>query len=221
MIAPRRAIDWDAVRQRLAAADDGLQRSIRADGESLNALYRKRAERLARRRSHDSAPDGCESALVFGCGGRQAAIELSRIRRVARMPLCTPMPGGRPELCGIINDEGALRRVWDIGRLLNPGAVVVDDNSKAPAGYLLALQAAALRFHVRVESVERIERIDVNEAPPRQVAHGAGATVDQQLGNIRSDGLILVDTTAVALRLGLMQQGALAPAWTANQGSCQ
>lgn len=222
MNAPRRAIDWNSVKRRLAAIDDRLARTW-GDAEELAAIYCKRAERLARRRSGTSTSGGGESALIFGYGGQFAVIKLSQLRGVARMPFCTPMPGSQPELCGIINHGGALRRVWDLARLLNSGSVGQDSLREASAGYLLTLVAGEQPYHVRVDSVERIVQIDQDAAAPRSdpIANDVGATVDVQLGDVLPDGLILVDASAVALRLRFIQQGASAPALTDHQGSCQ
>jgi len=112
-------IDWEAVHTRLEESQRALDRVLNTDADNLAAIYRERAARLAGRRAQAAAPATTLRILVFTLGPERYALEFADLVELLPFGNCTPVPGGAPQLLGVINFHGEIRSVVDLGRLLD------------------------------------------------------------------------------------------------------
>ncbi len=123
---------------------------------------------------YDCGPDTeTPKSLVFRAGGRVYTCAVAQVREVAPLPPVTRLPGGPPEVIGLINLRGAIITVLDAGILLHrrpiqrPGAMllVVD---LGPRGVGLAVECVTDVRIVRTE--EEYLTLDVRDAVARLIS---------------------------------------------------
>src|SRR5690606_11758396 len=136
--------------------------------EQLQAVYRRRAIRLAERQRRAVSGSPQIAILVFLLGEERYGLELSGVVQVFPALACTPVPGGPLPLLGISNFHGEVRSVIDFRRLVHLAANEVDSpdtrsGSNHASGYLLLLRSANGEFALRVEQVESIHHLDVSD----------------------------------------------------------
>lgn len=174
----RPGIDWAAVRQRLEASESALDAALTVSPERLETVYRERAAALAGRRVR-TAPVG-RRVLVVEIGAERYGLDFADLAGVLPFDACTPVPGGPPELLGVMNVGGEIRSILDLGRLLGRPA-----GPERP-GYVLLVRAAAQSAALAVDRLDTV----------RLVAPGETVTPDE-----RSDGRYVTGLTADAVRL--------------------
>jgi purine-binding chemotaxis protein CheW len=186
---PRAGIDWDGVRRRLRASQRALERALSPDAERAAAVYRQRAAELAGRRAR-AAEAGLLRVLTFSLGGERYALPLADLGGILRLAGCTPVPGGPPELLGVVNVRGTIRSLVDLGRLLGlPG------REAAGGGYVLLLRRGGREVALRVDQVDRIGALPAGEpAAPPQAEGGPAAGL---VRGLTPDRLALLDAAAV------------------------
>lgn len=94
------------------------------EGE-LEALLRRRAERLSRPRA-EPGPSRAGEALTFLLGGETYGIALPDLSGAMPLAGLAPVPGWPPELLGVVNRRGTLTPVLDARRLLGLGRAAGD-----------------------------------------------------------------------------------------------
>jgi purine-binding chemotaxis protein CheW len=187
MTGHREGIDWDDVRRRLAESERALERALDGDPVRLDAAYRRRAERLAARRT-EAAPAAEESVpvLAFGIGAERYGLPLRDLEAVLPFANCTPVPGGVAELLGVTNVRGAVRSVLDLRRLLG-----LPEGPAGGAGYILLVRHGDQVVGLRVDSLEKAVR----------VATGSLVAAAEPLGRyvkgLTPDRVIVLDAGAV------------------------
>ena len=162
---PRR-IDWDGLRTRLAAAaaaDHAL------GPERLEAIYRERADALARPRVEARRTDGLR-VLEVEAGGERFGLDVRTVAEVRPLDGVTPVPGGPPELLGVVNVRGDLRSVTDLGRLL--GLAGSD-----AAGFVVLIRGAEAA--VRVDRVEAVRTVELAADAKPESPFVRGVTADR------------------------------------------
>jgi purine-binding chemotaxis protein CheW len=121
--------------------------------DRMEAAYRARAARLAR--PPEAARDVEEiPILIFHLGERRYGLELSRLVEVIPHPRCTPVPGGPPQLAGVIQIRGEIRPVWELSRLLN----LPDAPAEEPYSVLL-LRNGPRHAGLRVNQVREVRLV--------------------------------------------------------------
>jgi purine-binding chemotaxis protein CheW len=185
----RAGINWAEVRRRLDESGRALERALTPEPERLAAIYRQRAEQLARRRDAADSPAGSFAVLVFALRNEVYALPLADLAGLFPLRAATPVPGGPPELVGIVNVRGALRSVVDLGRLLGLPA------ETAGTGYVLLVHRTRREIALRVDQVERLAFVSPVEltAPPAKEAPAATGLVR----GLTPDRLRLLDTEAL------------------------
>ncbi len=139
MKGDRRRIDWAEVRERLERSRAALEESLSVSPERLEAVYRERAAALAARQTRAAGPTGVR-VLVFALGAERYALNFGDVTEVLPFAALTPVPGGPPELLGVMNVRGDIRSVVDLGRLLT-----TPERTDAAAGYVLLLRRTAAK----------------------------------------------------------------------------
>lgn len=178
-------IRWDEVHRRLEKSEDSLGEALSASPERVKAVFRRRALHLARQDADgtgSSAP--AIPAMVCRAGGERYAIALDQLAEVVPFRGCTPVPGARPELLGVIGLRGEIRPVIDLARILS-------GISSSDSGVVLILRS---RIGLKVEHVEDLRQIQIDSVQPDQ----AGAEAQERyLRRVGSGTLALLDAEAM------------------------
>jgi purine-binding chemotaxis protein CheW len=148
---PGPKIDWKGVRARLEANRVAMERALEPGPERVAAVYQQRAARLAQPPEAMRDVSEHRPVLLFLVAGIRYGIELSDIAEVIPQPHCSPVPGGPPQLAGVIQVRGEIRPVWALSRLLELPEPDPNDMS-----YVLLLRSRTREFGVRAGAVEGI-----------------------------------------------------------------
>lgn len=146
-----RKIDWAEVRARVEACEDDLAKALHPDPNGLLAIFEERARHLAERRSDRPQVDDQLRLLEFRVGQSRYAFELRCVVAVGFLTRYVPIPGGPPELAGIINDRGAVCSVTDLGRMLG----IASDSAQA-GRYFVHVRASDLSIRFKVGELEQV-----------------------------------------------------------------
>ena len=146
--------DWTEIKTRLQQGQ--LAQRLGADRQQVEAIFRQRAERLAKPRVLPGAASRGLSVLTFYLGQECYAIELVELAEVIPFAGCAPLPGASPELMGVVNLRGELRPVVDLERLLG-----LPRGAAQGAGQVLFLRP--LGTGLRVDRVDQVRAIAPEE----------------------------------------------------------
>ncbi len=158
MSAPGGRIDWEEVRRRLQHSQLALEKALEPTADDLAAVYRERAAHLAERQTAASDTSAALRLLVVGLGEERYALEFADVTELLPFVNVTPVPGGPPELLGVLNVHGGVRSILDLGRLLE-----LPDRGGVSGGYILLVSKDERRAALRVDGVENIRRLRVDE----------------------------------------------------------
>jgi purine-binding chemotaxis protein CheW len=185
-------IDWAAVRQRMAAAEALIGRSLEPDPARIAELLRQRAARLAERRTSAAAAPTVR-VLSFWLGEELCALEITAVAEVLPYQRCTPVPGQAAELLGVVNLRGRIRPVLDLA------AFTGAKGAGASGGYILFLRTDSGELGARVDRVDAVRNIRLDELT--DAGRGSGQLASRFAKGITGDSLILLDTEAVQATL--------------------
>lgn len=121
---------------------------------TIENVFSKRAEMLAKRRIVPDTEREAVPMLFFRVGSLRCALPLEEIIEVLPFTACTPVPEAPPELMGAINVRGSIQAVLDLAVLLDQ---TID---KSTPGYLLLLKKSSA---LRADSVEEVRRIALED----------------------------------------------------------
>src|SRR3954471_7430010 len=110
-------IDWEAVRRRVRASQEALERALEALPERIEEVYRERAAALAGRGRQDDSSSAVLRILAFTVGPERYGLELGDVVELLPFARWTPVPGGPPQLLGVMNVHGEILAIVDLGRL--------------------------------------------------------------------------------------------------------
>lgn len=183
---PGQAVDWTAVRERLARAQAATASALELSPERARAVMDERARLLARAQAVGPAPAEVLETLTFALGHERYALESKHVREVVRLVDFTPVPGAPEFLLGVMNLRGEILAIADLRKffgvpkqgLTDLARVVVLGADRAELG-VLADEAHELRVLSVAELLE----------PPGSVA-GIGR---EYLLGVTKDALIVLD----------------------------
>ncbi len=192
----RGTIDWEQARKRLRVSESGLEQSLVASPQRVEAAYRLRAARLANEKAspkrkrgeseHKPVSSGLP-VLVFWLAQERYAIELKELAEVIPFAGCTPVPGAPAQFLGVINLRGELRAVLDLGRLLAPA-----EPGNSDSGCVLVLRSVSHGIGLKVERIG-----ELREIRPEELTLPARGNY---LQGITSETLMLLDIEAVVAK---------------------
>ena len=185
-------IDWDAVKLRMAEAEALIGRSLEPDPVRIAELLHQRAVRLAERRRQGAAAPA-ERVLGFWLGDEHCGLEITTVAEIQPYQRCTPIPGQAAELLGVVNLRGRIRPVLDLG------SMVGSKGTTAEGGYVLFLRTGSGEIGARVDRVEAVRSIRLDELT--DVSRGSGQLASRFAKGITRDSLILLDAEAVTAAL--------------------
>jgi chemotaxis signal transduction protein len=186
----RQSINWQEVKQRLHESQQALEKAMQVHPERLQEEYRRRAEELAQRGRQGSDSARGLRVLVFWLGNERLAFVFSDVAELLPFSLCTPVPGGPPQLLGVTNIHGEIRSVVDLGRLLE-----LPEGDSSTSGYVLLLRQQGRLAALRVDRLDNIQSLAPGElAVP---AEGEAGALFRFLRGWTPDRLRVLNTQAV------------------------
>ena len=155
----RTRIDWDLVRSRLQSSEQALEEAMTESPARIDAAYRLRAARLAKRRVEQAPHAATLTVLVFRLGLDRYAIEIKEVAEALRLERCAPVPGSLPLFAGVINLRGELRAVVDLARLLALPGGADPGNKGDDSGFVLLLRRHGQEIGLKVDRIEDLREI--------------------------------------------------------------
>ncbi len=181
-------IDFAAARRGLERSRRQLRRSLEPDAKAVDAAYRRRAERLARRVDDGDRVPALE-VLVVRLGPERCGLPLARLAEVMAVRAVTPVPGAPPEVAGVVNLRGDIRPVLDIA-----GAFGGAGGAGAEAG-IVFLRRNGGEVGLRVDAVETVAAVGTNDLAP--IDEGETALPLRFARGLTADGLVVLDVDAI------------------------
>ena len=183
----RKAIDWDAVRRRLARAQAA---GARLTPEQARALLDERARTLARRPEEASAAARTLEVVIFEIAGECYALETAHARAVVRLEDLTPLPGAPDFLAGVMNLRGQILPVFDLCQVFGTPRA-----RPAEPSWVVVLGAERAEFGALAETVHEVAslpegRVRAPEVPPAGIGHDC-------LRGVTPEGMIVLDGAAL------------------------
>jgi purine-binding chemotaxis protein CheW len=171
----RKGIAWESLRLRLERSRAALEKASAPETEKVQAVYRQRARRLARRLEGGSGQAEDLSILVFEMGKDRYGIELSQLAEVIPHPLLAPVPGAPAQLAGVLQVRGQVRPVWELCRLLGLPDLEAGDSES-----VLLLRKGSREVGLRVGLLEGMRTLRPEERgrPPVASPHVRWITSD-------------------------------------------
>jgi purine-binding chemotaxis protein CheW len=187
----RPRIDWNEVKGRLAASQAALVReSLRVDSARLEQVYAERAAQLANYSTASASVTDAWPALMFTLGTERLCLELGALSEVLPYARCSPLPGARPELLGVINVRGRICSVLDLARILGQA-----EHGDRASAYIILARHRGIEIGLRVDDVDRIAA--VTSAELDELAGDLAALNTRYIRGCAADRVAVLDLEAV------------------------
>lgn len=182
-------IDWAAVRERMARANEALTTSLSVPSARAKALLDERARILARR-AHEASPAEVLQVLTFALGRERYAIETRFVREVTRLSDFTVVPSTPTFVVGIIGFRGEVLAIIDLRTFFGVDKVGLSDLSRV---VVVGLEHAELGVLAdAVVGLEQIPLASISDAPE------SVAGIDREhVRGVTRDALIILDGSAL------------------------
>jgi purine-binding chemotaxis protein CheW len=185
----RRAVDWEAVRARLA--------SIGSHGEagevsSARATLERRARELARPLGSSNGEERLE-VVTFSLAGETYAVESHAVVAVFKLTDMAPLPGAQAPVRGLASWRGQLLTIVDLREALGLEPASLND-----LAHVVVVGGRAAAFGVLVDAVHDVRTLPAAAARPP----AAGTSKRLLWRGVTADALVVLDTAAL-LNLGV------------------
>lgn len=181
-----REIDWNQLRERLAAAQPSSQHGDQLAPEQEERLLHERARLLAQ--VPEQPPDASEilEVIVFTMAGEDFALETRFVREVTKPGRITPLPGAPQFLVGVTNLRGQVTAVVDLRVLFDIGG-----SDKRQAAQVLVLGTDRTEFAITLDRIDQVTNLRIDEVlPPPGSLPGASR---KYLRGVTSKPLMILD----------------------------
>jgi purine-binding chemotaxis protein CheW len=113
-----RGIDWEAIHNRLAAAEAVVSGELVHGPEEIRRILSVRARAAAR---PSAAPDDAErlEILAFSLAGETYGVETRHVREVCQLQDLTAMPCTPPFIAGVMNLRGRIIAISDLRKFFD------------------------------------------------------------------------------------------------------
>jgi purine-binding chemotaxis protein CheW len=184
------AIDWQAVRDRLARAFVGTNEALEPSPERAREILEERARQLARPLVAPNRSDVAIRVLAFALGAENYAIEARYVQEVLPLTTCTSLPGAPDFVLGVANRRGAILAVYDLRRLFGLPAAGIADRS-----HVIVCDSSGAALGLLADRV-----LEVKELPPEELRPEPIFADERQRGTVRGlarDAMIILDGAAL------------------------
>jgi purine-binding chemotaxis protein CheW len=182
---PRRAVDWDEIRRRLARTGELLERSGAGDPGERRRILRERARALA-------APPGTEESgprletVEFLLAGERYAVEMRFLREVAFLRDFTPLPCTPPSVLGVLHLRGQVVSVVDLRAYFEHPPEGISDLNR-----ILVLSSQHVELGILADAIAGVRTLPTAALQPPPATF-TGPRRDYLLG-IGPDGTAVLD----------------------------
>jgi purine-binding chemotaxis protein CheW len=157
--------DWQAIRDRLASADDALAGGWRMSDEARARTLEARRQQLARRPEQPRVQERPLELATFSWAAARYGIEARFVREFTRLEAWTRFPGGPPFLAGVTHLRGDILPLVTLSALL--GRADPGTREGGRRALILGLEAPEIGLLVdREDVVLRVDAADLRR-PPR------------------------------------------------------
>ena len=182
----RQPIDWQRLKQRLAATEKALARGSEPRDADGRAVLRTRAQALASRPSAAAhARDGVEW-VEFELAQRRFAVEAAFVREVQPLKELTGVPCTPPFVSGMINAHGRILAVIDLKKFFELSHSGLSDLNK-----VIILQQGDAEFGVLADRIVGTNRMSLAGLQPASSSHGGRRT--HCLRGVTPQQVVLID----------------------------
>ncbi len=146
--APHTAVDWDAIKQRLAVTAEALKNEFVPSPEKRKEILRSRAQALAAEAPAATVAGAEIEILEFVLAQEHYAVETCWVREVYPLKELTPLPCAPAFVLGIANVRGRIMSVIDIKKFFDLPEKGLTDLNK-----VIILQDGAMEFGVLADQI--------------------------------------------------------------------
>lgn len=187
---PDQAVDWGAVKSRLARAAEALVDSEQRSTEQARWILETRAQRLAQ--LPDRTPDASEilELLKFQRGDDAFAIETRYVHEVLCPGEITVVPGVASFLVGVTNLRGEVLAVMDLGVFYRPPTQPGQEHHR-----VIVLGSERPEFGIVADLVDEVVTRpieDILPVPPSVPAEGI-----RYLTGVMADAMLVMDGASI------------------------
>lgn len=194
----RSTIDWDALRKRMALAQDELERSFAPSQEQESALLKTRAVALAR-----AAPRELEGEFIdvveFTMAHERYGVDTKYVREVCRLTQFTSVPCTPAFVLGIVSIRGQVLSLLDLKKFFG-----LPDKGLADLNRIIVLHSGDIEFGILADALPGVRRIPIVELQS-DFATLTGLR-KEYLKGVASDGAIVLDALAILSDPGIIVQ---------------
>jgi purine-binding chemotaxis protein CheW len=183
------AIDWEALRRRLAAARMALGREMTPAEQQT--ILKSRALTLAREPVAEKTGAEQREVLEFRLADETYGIETSFVRETLPLKELTPLPGTPPFVLGLINIRGRILSVLDLKQFF-----ALPDKGLTDLNKVILLHDGEMEFGILADAIIGVRSIPLAEIqPPLATLTGVRAEYLQGISRKRTvilDGATLL-----------------------------
>ncbi len=192
----RKQFDWDAIRQSLAASQLNTANDLATRSAAQEAVFHRRAIRLAAREKLTKRAAAMQ-ALIVAVGQERYGIDVAKLSEIVPLANWTKVPGGPPELLGVMNLHGDLHSLIDLSQVLN-GSV----RSDPPAGYGVFVRNGSDLVGLLVDQIDRVASIELTAIAA--IGDLESAAADMVCG-VSPGNILLLDVDKLLARAGCVR----------------
>jgi purine-binding chemotaxis protein CheW len=169
-----RDLDWEQIRQRIAAALAAVGRAGEISSKEVERIWAERAAQLARPLVEEDERERTDLVLVQ-LGKELYGLEARCVTEIRPAQQVVSVPRVPDWTAGVVNQRGRILSVIDLARFLG---LVREDRRAAHAemspanGYLVAVEASEFEVALLVDEVAGVATLEVDE--PHGGADAAG-----------------------------------------------
>ncbi len=164
--------------------------------ERMEAVWRERASRLARRPTTGLAAQDASPVIVLGIGEERYGIDVAEVAEILPPVRATPVPGAAAVLAGVINVHGEIRPVIDLRRWL--GIAPVEAAAGGELARVVLLRREGREIGLQIDSVEPIRWIGAGD---RHSGGNGERGLSAHIKGSTKDLLMLLSTEALFAQL--------------------
>jgi purine-binding chemotaxis protein CheW len=157
---PATRIDWAAARRRMAQVDQALAGVNEIDAMTLQRVWQRRAEQLAR--SPETEDDGESIELVLvRVGGERYGLPVHYVIDIQALERITHVPHAPCWVAGVTHWRGRILTVVDVRQYF--GLPEHAASTTLDYAYRVVVQSPSMQIGLRVDDVLSISRLRVSE----------------------------------------------------------
>lgn len=187
---PAGGIDWEKIRQRVAAATAALENAVQPDAASKAGILKARAQVLALEPPRERVAGHDIEVIEFVLAYENYALDSLFVREVHPLKDITVLPGTPVFVAGIVNVRGRIVSVIDLKHLFDLPPKGLTDQNK-----VVILNDGKMEFGLLVDAVVAVYRLARDAIQPAMPTL-TGVRADYMQG-VTAERLIILDAAKI------------------------